>query len=164
VLADTLMPPGTRTLSATWKAALREYMEAEDLDGEGVWKRLRAAGCPIGAQAVRNWIYDDDLIAPLAYQRDVETIAQVTGNGTLARAMPECLGAIRQVRGAHLRASHVVAGQVVARAVVALQSGEADATTLDISDDVVLVRIAAIDNGWAQIRSSIVNRLQEGSA
>ena len=141
---------------------MSRYMEHENLSVNQLWDRLRRGGCPIGLQAMRNWLADDELIAPLAYHRDLSIIAKVTSDDELRAQLEPCINAIRQVRGAHLRASHHLASRIMARVVDALREGRRDESSLEIEEDVVLVRLEHIDEESIGVRASIVNRLLDG--
>jgi hypothetical protein len=162
-VADTMLPSGTRTLSGLWKRVLRAYMEKERISVETLRERLNSHGCPLGAQAIRNWISDDDLIAPLAYGRDVAAIAELTNDADLCRELDNCRDAIAKVRSAHLRASNHLARQVIAKAVELLREGNGAPHALAIDEDVVLVRVEDVDDTPVRVRQSLANRLLEGS-
>jgi len=161
VSADQLLRPGHRALSQLWKAALRTYVAAEGIPVETLRSRLDQQGCRRGIQAIRTWLYDD-LIAPMNYERDVRIIAELTRDQPLCNNLDACVEAIRDVRGAHLRASFQLSCEVIERTVEALRTGQPISDALDIGNDIVLVRIAEIDRDLVGVRRSLVNRLLEG--
>jgi hypothetical protein len=159
--ADRLLPPGIRELSGLWKQPLIDFFETGNVALTELWIRLRESGCPLELMTIRNWINDEDMIAPQSYQRDLKAIAQVTGHEDLQNQYDECCEAISQVRSAHLRASHILAQQVLRAAVEAIRAGTSTIRQMEIAEDVLLVRITDIDTEMVAVRASLVNRLQE---
>lgn len=160
-VADTLLPAGTRDLARLWQQSLRDYSVKESLTVEELRRRLNAGGCPLGTQAFRIWLRDDDIIGPLAYERDIPVIAQLTSDERLKGKLAECIEAVSRVRGAHLRASSILAAEVVRKAVASLRSGSAGKHLVEVTDQIVLARIEQIDDQSTCVRGSLVNRLLE---
>jgi len=162
--ADEILEPGVRDTASLWRQALIEYSSRESLSSDQLHARLRAGGCPLHHQTIRNWLDDDQIIAPQAYKRDVAVVARVTSNQRLAARMDNVLAAISQVRSAHLRASRQLAKQVLARAVNILKEQDQSASIIELAENVVVVRIAEIDEKPVPVRASLCNRLLEGDA
>jgi len=160
--ANQILAPGTREASSLWRTALLEYVEREGLTTKQTWERLRDAGCPLQYQTIRLWLENDDIIAPQSYDRDVHTIADMTGDATLSARMDEVLTTIGEVRSAHLRASHQLAQQVLARAVSILKEERQQSRLIELGSNVVVVRIVDIDDTHTSVRASWSNRLLEG--
>jgi predicted regulator of Ras-like GTPase activity (Roadblock/LC7/MglB family) len=136
-------------------------MQLEHLTYKEIWQRLKQGGCPLHLQTIRHWLDDDDIIAPRQYERDVPIIAQVTGDPQLNNQIQMVLAMINNVFGAHQRASNALAQQVLERAVLILKEENRQSKLFEIEHDIVLVRVAEIDQSYTQVRLSIANRLQE---
>lgn len=162
--ANEILEPGVRDTASLWRQALIEYSSRESLSSDQLHARLRADGCPLQHQTIRNWLDNDQIIAPQAYKRDVAVVARVTNNQKLAAQMDIVLSAISEVRSAHLRASHQLAKQVLARAVIILKEQNQSAAIIELAENVVVVRIAEIDEKPVLVRASLCNRLLEGDA
>ena len=70
---------------------------------EKLYEQLQEAGCDRGFQTVKNWLYDEDLIAPQS-KRDLELIALVTDSAVLEEKIDDVFFAAQQVKSAHIRA------------------------------------------------------------
>jgi uncharacterized membrane protein YkvA (DUF1232 family) len=162
IAADKILGPGVRKTSSLWREALLGYAAHEGLTAEALWERLRVAGCPLQYQTIRNWLETDDTIAPQAYKRDVGLIAKLTRDESLTKHMNDVLMAINEVRSAHLQASRQLARQVIAKTVAMLREERAFSPLVEIESDVVVVRVAAVDEQLTQVRQSLVNQLLEG--
>lgn len=90
-----------RELSGKWRDALK--IETVFASLEVLYERLQDAGCDRGFQTVRNWLCDEDLIAPQS-KSDLELIALVTDNAVLEEKVDEIFAAAQRVKAAHVRA------------------------------------------------------------
>lgn len=90
-----------RGLSGKWRDALKA--KAESLSLEDLYEELQDAGCDRGFQTVRNWLYDEDLIAPQS-KDDLELIALVTDDDFLMEEIEEVFFAAQKVKAAHVKA------------------------------------------------------------
>lgn len=160
--ADQILPPGVRDLSSLWRKALTCYVTKNSIDSATLWKRLRAGGCPLQHQTIKIWLDSEDVIAPQSYSRDVEIIAQVTGDPDLIRQMDDVLAAIAEVRSAHLRASCQLAKKIIAQAVILIRQERQHSSLVEIEANVVMARIMEMDEHTIPVRTSLVNRLLEG--
>ncbi|MFN0019487.1 MAG: DrmE family protein [Pirellulaceae bacterium] len=162
-VADELLQPGQRELSSTWQRSLKSFVDKHNLTPEVLCDRLKAAGCTSGPQAVRNWITDEDMIAPLQYKRDVEAIAEVTGDEELNSQVNAVVDAIRHVRNAHQHlAPRLIARRIRERAIEVVRQEQADQTFVHLGDDLVLVRVAEKATELVPARYASTNRLIEG--
>jgi uncharacterized membrane protein YkvA (DUF1232 family) len=159
--ADRILSTGVRESASLWRIALQDLVKRDSLSIEELWQRLHEAGCIRHLQTVRNWLEDEDQIAPAA-ERDIQIIANMTGHSALRTQLSGTLQAIGEVRGAHLRASLHLAKQVLARTIEALRSGQSLGPMVEIESEVVLARIVEIDSEPVSVRTSAVNRLREG--
>lgn len=164
VAADKILEPGVRDTSSLWRQALIEYSSRESLSSDKLHERLRAEGCPLLHQTIRNWLDNDQIIAPQSYKRDIAVVARVTSDRRLTTRMDSVLSAISQVRSAHLLASHQIAKQVLALAVNKLQEQDQLASMIELAENLVVVRIMEIDVEVVLVRASTCNRLLEGDA
>jgi hypothetical protein len=153
--ADKLLPPGERERAGLWRDALVDYQIRSGRSIETIWRDLRSFGCPIGLQAIKNW-FEGDIIAPLKYERELETIRKLTKFPELIQQYEACLNAIFNVRSAHLRASKQLARRVLDTAVTGLRSSRGVA--VDLGEGIVLVRVANVDQTPVQVKTTAANR------
>lgn len=73
---------------------------------------LRKMGCNRHRQTIRNWLTNDDLIGPRS-DKDLQIIADTTGNTELKSRLQDVRLAIKEVRGAHLQASRFLARKLI---------------------------------------------------
>ena len=90
-----------RELSGKWRDALKH--KAASLSLEELYDQLQNAGCDRGFQTIRNWLYDEDLIAPQS-KDDIELIALLTDNNHLIEEIEEIYCAAQRVKAAHVKA------------------------------------------------------------
>lgn len=155
-----------RRLARTWQGALRRFRERHTLSTRQIWQRLRERGCEHHLLTVRNWIEDDDMIAPRdAHDHELRIIADVTDDEALKRSMHDCDEAIRDVWGAHLSASHHLAKRVLERCTRVLASAEnaLSAGVVEVDPSVVVARVAEIDPAPLSVKRSMANRLLDDS-
>ena len=110
---------GLRELATKWKEAL----EIEQLFStpREIYQKLKDAGCTKGYQAVRDWLMDDDVIAPQQKQ-DLQYIAAITENNVVNERLDQIFDAAREVRSAHVQAGRVLSAQLRSRIVEVLES------------------------------------------
>jgi hypothetical protein len=159
--ADQELPKGIRDTSSLWQSALKGYVERNGFTSGQLWERLRDAGCDVTHSTIRQWLTDDDRIAPREYMEYLPIIASVTSDELLTRRLNDASYAIREVFGAHQRASHKLAQQVLRHAVDIIKQEKRSSSLIEVESDVVLVRVLEVDSEKSQVRSSIANRLQE---
>lgn len=109
---------GFRELATKWKEAL----EIEQLFStpEQIYQKLVDAGCTKGYQAVRDWLTDEDMIAPQQKQ-DLQYIAAITENSVINELLDQIFDAAQEVRSAHVQAGRVLSAQLRSRIVEALE-------------------------------------------
>jgi len=159
--ADGILPAGQRETSSLWRMALVDFAAREGLTPKQVHHRLHEAGCPLQQLTIRHWLETDNVIAPQSYERDVRAIAKLSGDAVLTSQIDKVLAAIREVRGAHLRASYIIAKQVVESAVQILKAEGETSSLPELDSKIVVVRVVEIDADLALVRASAVNRLLE---
>jgi hypothetical protein len=160
-VADEELAPGVRETALLWQAALKGYVERERITSKQLWERLNGSGCSVSQQTVKEWLTDEDRIAPREYSEHVLAIATVTKDEKLNSRLNNVRDAIGDVFGAHQRASHKIARQVLRRAVAVLKEENHQSRLIEVESNIVLVNVAEIDDVTTQVRVSIVNRLQE---
>lgn len=162
-VADELIEDGQRELSGLWRVALRSYMSEHSVSEESMCSKLRAAGCKSQAQAIGNWIHDDDMIAPQQYRTDIPIIAEVTSDETLKTQIETVFEAIRNVRSAHQqKAPRVIAKRIRARAAEVVRQEQADEPIVHLDGDLVLLRVAETASKPIPVKYTAANRLIEG--
>jgi len=160
--ADKVLPEGTRSIALLWRVALINYAVSKELTSEELWQNLNDGGCPLKPETIKNWIFNDYMIAPKAHKRDVRIISEVTGDEALSINLDKVLSAISKVRSAHLKVSNLIAKNILNRAVAILREEDNQVSMIEIESNVVLVRVNDIDEQQTIVRSSITNRLIEG--
>ncbi len=109
---------GVREMAGKWKEALE--IETLFYTPEEIYKHLQKVGCTRGYQAIRGWIFDDDVIAPQSKQ-DLEYIAAATGSSVLKELLDQVYDAAQTVRSAHIQAGRVLSMYLRSRIVEALK-------------------------------------------
>lgn len=98
-----------RKTAYKWKEVLS--IETLFYSPEEIYRHLQEAGCTKGYQAVRGWIFDDDVIAPQSKQ-DLEHIAAATESDVLKELLDQIYEAAQTVRSAHIQAGRVLSTQL----------------------------------------------------
>lgn len=155
-----------RKIAAKWKEAL--LIETVFWSYENIHKRLSSVGCKRGFQTVKNWITNDEVIAPQS-REDIEYIAQMTKNKELSEKMDEIFDAALYVRQTHVKAGRELSDLLKAKIVSCLKE-RGDIDPLNIwepiemyVDKVGLVKILKITNigNPVTVEVSNTNRLIE---
>lgn len=156
-----------RNLAKKWKEAL----EIEQLfsNPEEIYKKLVAAGCTRGYQAVKSWLTDEDIIAPQQLA-DLNHIAEATGSELMREMNEQIFAAARSVKAAHVRAGRILSAQLKTRISSVLENyGDIDPFNIwepieiDV-EDVGTARILKIIDIGSELVVDITdtNRLLEG--
>lgn len=103
-----------RRLAATWKGAMRRYMERHRLEPAAVTRRLRDSGVARGPATVRSWTAASATIAPRGYREVVPIIARLTGDPALKSGLAEVLQAIDLIYRARSRAADAIVAELFA--------------------------------------------------
>ena len=90
-----------RSIASKWKEALE--IETLFYSPEQIYERLQNVGCTRGFQAVRSWIFDEDMIAPQSKQ-DLKNIAAISENDVLKEMLDQIYSAAQSVKTAHVQA------------------------------------------------------------
>lgn len=88
-----------RATATRWRAALAGIGK----DPKLVWKRLKEAGLSRRLLTVRNWLTDQQMIAPKDFE-DVRLLAKTAGDEELTAQLSEVQAASEQVKSLHIRA------------------------------------------------------------
>ena len=136
-----------REIASKWKEALK--IEQLFYTDEQIYERLKKAGCKKGYQAVRDWLTNEDKIAPQD-KEDFEYIAKITGSGVLKERLDQIFEAAQTVRSAHIQAGRMLSNHLRRRIAEALKEyGDIDPFNIwqpiELQlEDVGLVRILKI--------------------
>jgi hypothetical protein len=153
---DVDLSPEKRSLATLWRRALLEYVKNCNLSLADVHARLSEKGICVSAHAVRNWLEDDTMTAPLQYRRDIPIIAAVTGDRELHQKLEKCTDAVSVVRSAHLKA-----GRELARR--ALHEAKNTGQFVSVSGArVVVVTVVNVGSESILVGRAQVNRFMEG--
>lgn len=103
-----------RRLAATWKDAMRRYMERHRLEPAAAARRLRDAGVARGPATIRSWTAASATIAPRGYRDVVPVIARLTGDLVLKSRLAEVLQAVDLIYRARSRAADAIVAELFA--------------------------------------------------
>ena len=113
-LADTILLKAgkydSRKLSQKW----RESLEVESIFStpEEIYEKLKRVGCKRDYATVRNWITNDDLIAPQD-KEDLLNIAAATNDEVLLEQIDSIYAAASEVKSAHIRAGRLLSDRLL---------------------------------------------------
>jgi hypothetical protein len=108
-----------RDVARKWKEALE--IEMLFSTPEQIYEKLQAAGCTRGFGAVRSWLFDDEMIAPMS-KTDLKYIADITENEVLKEMLDQIYDAAQIVKTAHQRAGMNLTQLLRSRIVEALKN------------------------------------------
>lgn len=159
---------GLRKIAGKWHDSIR--MAKAFKKAENLVERVKAVGCARSTLTIRNWVTNDEMIAPNAKQ-DIEYIAKATEDDVLLEMLEQVYSASREVQAAHLQAGKRLSELLQERISSMLQeSADFDLYNMWEPLRVELEGIGAIkilyvlDVGVPQkIHPSAVNRLLEDS-
>jgi uncharacterized membrane protein YkvA (DUF1232 family) len=161
-VADELLEPGQRELSRSWQKSLREFVANNALADEIVYSRLRQAGCKSGPQAMQNWLYDEDMIAPQQFKTDIAAIAQVTGDVDLLNGIESVIDAIKEVRSCHQqKAPRLIARRIREKAATVVREEQFDQAIVHLEGDLILARVLRQASELIPVTYAIANRIRE---
>lgn len=98
-----------RKLATMWRDAIKQeliYNTEEELA-----RKIYMAGCDKEIVTIKNWIDDEDMIAPKA-KKDLQYIADATDNKELKEMLDDVYEAVNKVRGAHIQAGRILSQQL----------------------------------------------------
>lgn len=155
-----------RALAVKWKESIKIAMIFNDIDE--FYEDLKAAGCTKGLQTVRNWIYDNQLIAPQD-KEDLGYIAKASNDSVLLDLQDKIYDAAREVKAAHTQAGMILSRLLRARIAEELRRmGEIDPYNiwepLELElEEIGKVRILKVidvnDHRFMMVDASDTNRL-----
>lgn len=171
-IADLLLKNSSignqRKLAKMWRDAIKKelmYNTEEELA-----QKISMAGCDKGIATIKNWIDDEDIIAPKA-KEDLQYIANAIGNKELKEMLDDVYKAVNKVRGAHIKAGRILSQQLKLKLANALKKyGNIDSNNLwepieiEVENIGIVKVLKVIDIGHAIcIDASNTNRLIEES-
>lgn len=147
-----------RSLAATWKTAVRKYMERHRLEPPVVARRLREAGVARDAATIRSWTSASATIAPRGYREVIPVIGRLTGDPTLKANEQQVLQAIDLIYRARARAADAIVAELFAGEI------DLDATELrfDLNGSVIrygLHRIQSVD-GLCNVPADVIGKVR----
>ncbi|MEJ7848382.1 MAG: DrmE family protein [Pyrinomonadaceae bacterium] len=143
-----------------WRAALVTVYEENDRNLSRLMESLAEYGCKRNAGTVKNWLFNENLIAPRD-ENDIIAITVAAGDDDLDQKLHEIHSAIAQVRSAHIQASHQIIKQLNAHLVENLSSIESTILSFEIEGlgKVFLVRVESVAAEQYFVPVHKVNRL-----
>ena len=150
--------------SKIWKNAIKKYMKCTGKNAQDFANELDRKGCKRVLVAVRNWIENENVIAPRDETETLKVIAEVTNDFDLKNNLKKVIFACRK-----LRALHISMGKYLAQCIFASidlnQEKKLDSVMRDrikeLSKCVTTVRIKSIENDYKMIAKNKVNQLIE---
>lgn len=157
-----------RKLVKMWRDAIQKeliYSTEEELA-----QKISMAGCDKGIATIKNWIDDEDMIAPKS-KEDLQYIANATNNKELKEMLDDVYEAVNKVRGAHIKAGRILSQQLKLKLANALRKyGNIDSNNfwepieIEVENIGIVKVLKVIDIGHAIcIDASNTNRLIEES-
>lgn len=121
---------------------------------------LKEKGCNRHPQTIRNWLTNDDLIGPRS-DKDLQIIADTTGDTELKSRLQDIRLAIKEVRGAHLQASRFLARKLIKFLPGYLKNITTQTMTVEIEGigNAVVAQVEYVAEEPATISTAKVNRL-----
>ncbi|WP_133966249.1 DrmE family protein [Eubacterium limosum] len=154
-----------RSLSEKWKEALN--IEKAFSNMNEIIERLHKAGCSKNKATIKNWINSDTVIMPQK-KRDLEIIAEITGDPVLSEKMDEIFNAGKIVQGAHIQAGSVLSDklqQSIAEKLLEQNNIDPfniwDPLELEIDGigNIKILKIVGIATSFINVQNSDVNKL-----
>lgn len=155
-----------RNTAYMWKKAINDSYG--QMSTEQICQKLIENGCKKGVQTIKNWITNEECIAP-RQRDDLESIAQVTNDPLLKENIDAVYSAAQEVRTAHQQAGRNLSVKLRSRVAEAIEDyGDIDAFNFErpvelLVDGIGTVRVLkVIDIGTImEVDASITNRLIE---
>jgi hypothetical protein len=121
---------------------------------------LRKMGCNRHRQTIRNWLTNDDLIGPRS-DKDLQIIADTTGDTELKSRLQDVRLAIKEVRGAHLQASRFLARKLIESLPGYLKNITTQTMTIEIEGigNAVVAQVEYVAEEPTILSTAKVNRL-----
>lgn len=117
-----------RSVAKKWQDVLR--LELIFSDAEELYTKMKEAGCTVSEGTFRNWLEDEDMIAPQSPD-DLRLIAKVCENPMMEEMIDEIHYAACEVRAAHTQAGVSLSRLLKKRIAQELQTlGEIDAINI----------------------------------
>jgi hypothetical protein len=97
-----------RNTASQWRKALEKIFESNNKSYSKVKAELKKYGCDRNELTIKNWLTDDNQIAP-GEDTDILAIAEAAQDNDLKRNFDNVKEAVSQIRGAHIKAAKQVA-------------------------------------------------------
>ena len=144
-----------RATATCWRKALTGIGNDPAL----VWKRLKEVGLSRQLLTVRNWLNDQQMIAPKNFE-DVHLIAKAAGDEELLDRLPEVRAAGDQIKSLHIRAGFRLTDLLREALPKDIEAPEDREIQLDLGfGKVWIVRVEDIDEGTSDCTRGLANRL-----
>lgn len=162
MIADQNLPEGRRELAKLWQVALIDYVERDNVSLSQLVSQLSREGCKKHKVTVRNWLDNENIIAPRdAHRGDLDAIARVTNNRELETKLGLCQNAITEVWGHHLKAANMLARSVLVKIDSNIHFNNNVDEPIEIIDGIVMARVEFIGTEIVQVPRIKANRLME---
>ena len=144
-----------RTKATRWRTALASIGK----DPKLVWKKLKEAGLSRQLLTVRNWLTDQQMIAPKNFE-DVRLIAKAAGDEELAAQLSLVQAASEQIKSLHIRAGFRLTELLRDALPKDIEVPDNREMQLDlVFGKVWIVKVEDIDEATTQCNRWLVNRL-----
>lgn len=149
-----------RKKALSWREALRKIYELNNESLSKVKAELKKQGCDRHEMTIKNWLNDENQIAPRD-DEDILAIAAAADDGKLLKSYDDLINAVSQVRGAHLQAAKQIARLLEKR--VKGDLGELSESNAEIKvsglGKVFIVCVESIDSAVTEVPGHKANRL-----
>lgn len=171
-MADVLLKNSNkynlRELASKWREVIKDDLCINTEDE--FFQKMAMAGCEKETATIKNWIDDEEMIAPRA-KEDLQCIADATGSEELKAIVDDVYEAAKKVREAHIQAGRILSNQLKLKIVDVLRNyGNIDAVNfwepIEIEvKDIGMVKVLKITDigSVVSVDTSNTNRLIEES-
>lgn len=119
VLLENSNKSNLRGIASKWREVLK--IELLFTTEDDFFRKMAEAGCKKEIATIKNWIEDEDMIAPRS-KEDLKYIADVTGSDVLKELLDEVFDAANTVRNSHNRAGRILSNQLKLKLVDVLKN------------------------------------------
>lgn len=163
-IADSLLSKNgkgdLRNKALSWREALKRIYEQNAESLSKVKAELKKQGCDRNELTIKNWLNDENQIAP-GEDEDILAIAAAANDDELLKNYDDLIGAVSQVRGAHLTAANQIARLLEKRVKGDLSELSESNAEIKVSGlgKVFIVCVESIDSLTVEVPGHKANRM-----
>lgn len=152
-----------RETASLWKQSLIKKYDRLGRDMAKLSELLSASGCRRTDTTLRKWLFDDEIIGPQDYDRDLACIAEATGDIVLKDKLLDVKVAIGNLRSLHMQAATLVRERCIATLSSSIDTNnmnQQDVMIIDVEGiKAKILRIEEIGSEWVRVKHSEINKL-----